>query len=130
MMPRSHPKLTREDLQAAIIDASRCVASRRHMLEPIPPPMGTRPPSFGSLFYQRCVQCGTIAYDKVSRITGERIAPRQYDKPVWYEQALAERHDSAWWRATYWETLGPDYFLDAEPSSKVTDIKRRRQKAS
>lgn len=128
-MPK-HPRLTGEALQEAIIEASRCVASRRHMLEPIPPPLDAVRPSFGSLFYQRCVQCGTIVYDKVSRITGERISPRQYIKPIWYEQALAERHDSAWWRATYWETLGPDFFLDGITTSKVTPIKQRRRNVS
>ena len=126
-MPRSHPKLSADDLQAAIIDASRCVAARRHMLEPIPAPMGAPRPTFGSLFVQRCVQCGTVRYDKVSRIDGRRIAQPTYDKPPWYEQALAEGHDPAWWRATYWDTLGPEYFLDAQPSAKVTDIKRRRK---
>lgn len=123
-------------MQQAIIEASRCVASRRHMLEPIPPPPGTPRPAFGSLFVQRCVQCGTLRYDKVSRITGERISAPTYDKPPWYEQALEEGHDPAWWRATYWETLGMDYFLDAEPSSqpaqksaaKVSPIRKQAQR--
>ena len=123
MARRRHPRLTPEALQEAILEASRCVASRRHMLEPIPAPPETPKPQFGSLFVQRCVQCGTLAYDKVSRISGERISPRTYDKPTWYEQALAERHDPAWWRATYWETLGPEYFLDADRAPKKRTAK-------
>jgi hypothetical protein len=130
-MPNSrHPKLLGEDLQHAIIEASRCVASRRHMLEPIQAPPNTPRPQFGSIFVQRCFVCGTLAYDHVSRIDGRRIGQRTYDKPVWYQAALDERHDGDWWRATYWDTLGKDFFLDAEPASKVTPIKQRRRRAS
>jgi hypothetical protein len=127
MAGKKHPRLTDEALQEAIIEASRCVASRRHMLEPIPPPPETPRPEFGQMFVQRCVQCGTLTYDKVSRISGERLAPRQYEKPVWYVQALAEGQDAAWWRATYWDTLGSEYFL--EPERNVTPI-RGKQRAS
>jgi hypothetical protein len=73
------------------------------------------------------VQCGTLAYDKVSRITGQRLAPRTYDKPPWYTQALEEKHDLSWWRATYWDTLDPSYFLG--PEREPTPI-RGRKKAS
>ncbi len=125
-MPTSHPKLTREALQEAIVEAARCVSSRRHVLEPIEPPLGAPRPSFGSYLFQRCLVCGTVTRDKVSRITGQRISPRIYDKPAWYEAALAERHDGDWWRATYWETLDVSFFLDAEHTTKVTPIKRRK----
>jgi hypothetical protein len=125
-MPR-HPRLTKAALQEAIIEASRCVSSRRHVLEPIEPPPDTRRPEFGSLLFQRCLICGTLAWDKVSRLTGERISNRQYDRPYWYEQALEQGHDPAWWRATYWDTLGNEFFL--EPEQKVTPI-RKRKKAS
>ena len=127
-MPRRHPRLTTEALQDAILEASRCVASRRHMLEPIAPPLGTPRPEFGSILVQRCVYCGTLRYDKVSRLTGERISPPTYDKPPWYDQALEERHDTAWWRATWFDTLGADFFLDAEHIGSETARARVVQK--
>ena len=97
------------------------------MLEPIPVPPDAPRPSFGALMVSRCVQCGTVRYDKVSRLSGQRIASPEYDHPAAYRAALDERHDGNWWRATYWETLGPEYFLEPEV---VTPIRRRRGQAS
>ena len=118
----SHPTLLGEALQQAIVDAARCISARRHMLEPIPIPPDAPRPTFGALMASRCVQCGTLRYDKVSRLTGQRLAAPEYDHPAAYRAALDERHDGNWWRATYWETLGPEFFLEPEV---VVPLKRR-----
>jgi hypothetical protein len=120
---RSHPKLTKEALAEAITEAARCCGARRHTLEPIPPPLGAPRPKLGSLLCQRCVHCGTLRYDTVSRLTGE-ILSTKYDRPFWYEQALEERHIPAWWRATFWDTLSPEFFLDAEHIQTESDRAR------
>jgi hypothetical protein len=125
-----HPRLTGEALEEAVIEASRCVASRRHMLEPIDPPPGAPRPTFGSLLAQRCLHCGTVRYDKVSRLTGQVLAPPTYDRAPWYEDALLRGReqgaDPAWWRARYWETLDASMFLEPEV---VVPLKRRAKKA-
>jgi hypothetical protein len=128
-MPNSHPKLTAEDRQRAAVDASRCVSSHRHRLDPIPMPPGAPRPTFGALLAERCDTCGTIRYAHVSRLSGELIGPYRYDRPEWYQAALSDKHDTMWWRATYWDTLDSEYFLNAEPetTATVTSIKRRRR---
>lgn len=118
----SHPTLTGEALQQAIIDASRCISARRHMLEPIPIPLGAPRPTFGALMASRCTQCGTVRYDKVNRFTGRRLAAPEYDHPAAYRAALDEKQDGDWWRATYWGTLNEEFFLEPEV---VVPLKRR-----
>ena len=80
-MPNSHPHLTGDDRQRAIVDAARCRASRKHRLDPIPPPLGAPRPEFGAFLAERCEVCGTIRYAHVSRITGELLGPYRYDHP-------------------------------------------------
>jgi len=127
-MPNSHPTLTGDDLENAIIDAARCRAGRRHRLDPIPLPVGAPRPTFGSFLAERCELCGTVRYAHISRITGQLLGPYRYDHPSWYEAALGERQDPQWWRATYWSTLDSSLFADAQP---VTDIKKNsRRRAS
>jgi hypothetical protein len=130
-MPNSQPRLTGDALQEAVFEAARCRAGRRHRLDPIPLPVGAPRPSFGSFLAERCELCGTVRYAHVSRITGQLLGAYRYDHPSWYEDALGERQDPDWWRATYWSTLDPSLFVDAQSAAKVTDIKKqRRRKAS
>ena len=64
---------------------------------------GDRRPEFGTLTCLRCVRCGTLRYDKFSRVTGERLAPPNYVWPDGYRDA--DRHDSSWWRQQWAENL-------------------------
>jgi hypothetical protein len=123
----SHPHLTDQALDAAIIDAAECKASRRHRFDPVGPVPGQPRPQFGSLITYRCERCGTLRFDKVSRLTGERIAPPHYYSPEWYLAADADRNDTAWWRAVYYGTLEPSLFLESEPSNvQAINDKRKR----
>lgn len=124
-MTRRHPYLSGDDLQRAVSDAARCRSSRHHRFDPIPAPPGTPRPTFGELMVLRCDTCGTLAYDKVSQLTGQRIAPRVYDHPSWYADALTEKHDSDWWRATWFATLDPEYFV--KPETVVRPLRRKRR---
>lgn len=134
-MAGNHPRLSQQDLEAAIIEAARCAGSRRHTLEPIPTPVGAPRPTFGSLLAQRCVHCGTVRYDKVSRLTGQTLSTPVYDRPPWYEQALEQRQEPSWWRARFWDTLGPEFFLDSAVAAAAPAVadevatKRRRRRA-
>jgi hypothetical protein len=88
------------------------------MLEPISMPVDAPRPTFGQMIAQRCDHCGTVRYDKISRLTGVVLAPPTYDKTPWYEEALRygreQGADSAWWRARYWDTLDASLFVDAD----------------
>ena len=118
-MTKSHPVLTGAALTDAIADAARCRASGRHRLDPIPPPIGAPRPSFGSLLAERCDLCGTLRYAVVSRLTGDRLTSYTYDHPDTYRVALDAGYDPAQWRATYWDSVDPSFFLDAEPGGHV-----------
>jgi len=118
-MPK-HPNLSREAQREAAESFARC-RSLRHGWEPIGG--GQRKPQFGDLVTYRCVFCGGLRYDKVSRLTGQRIASPQYDMPPGYR--ASEKHDSNWWRATYLETIS-DLLVGADDN--VTPI--RKGKAS
>lgn len=119
-----HPRLEGEAYEQAIMDAARCRAARSHRMDPIPPVPGAPRPRFGSLITYRCDLCGTIRFDVVSRLTGE-VLYRTYDQPDWYAQANNDRHEPGWWRATWFSTLGPDYFLDAEEPHAPTRGRKR-----
>jgi hypothetical protein len=73
----------------------------RHSWDAIP--TGERRPKFGTLVTLRCTRCGTLRYDKFSRITGERISTPQYVHPDGYRDA--DRHPMSWWRASWAETV-------------------------
>lgn len=73
---------------------------------------GDRRPIFGELVCLRCVRCGTLRYDKFSRITGERLGSPNYVWPDGYRDA--ESHDMAWWRREWADTVS-DRIVRAEP---------------
>lgn len=125
-MPPINPNLTGEDLDQAIADAARCKGMRYHRFDPIDTPTWKEAPSFGSLITYRCETCGTLRFDKVSRLTGERISTPQYVQPQWYRDALVSTrgHDAAWWRARFYDGLDPDLF--AENEQIVVPLKRRK----
>lgn len=124
MAAPKHPHLTGDAFTSAIREAARCRAQRSHVMDPIPSD-GSRRPRFGSLITFRCLRCGTLRYDVVSRLTGE-IMSRSYDAPAWYTAANEDKHDPAWWRAVWFDTLDPSLFLDAEDEVAA----RRRRKAA
>lgn len=64
---------------------------------------GDRRPVFGTLVCLRCVRCGTLRYDRYSRLTGERLESPSYVWPDGYRDS--ERHNSAWWRAAWAEKV-------------------------
>jgi hypothetical protein len=72
----------------------------RHAWDPIAP--GDRRPLFGTLATLRCDRCGTIRYDKFSRITGDRLGNPQYVYPDGYR---GEPHPMSWWRASWAERM-------------------------
>jgi len=117
-MALKHPNLTNEQLDEAVESFARC-RTLRHAWEPIGG--GQRKPAFGELVTYRCVFCGGLRYDKVSRLTGQRIATPQYDMPPGYRQV--GKHDSNWWRATYLETIAP---LVVTAESNVTPIGKKQ----
>jgi hypothetical protein len=122
-MLNSHPKLTGDALEQAVVDAALCRGTRSHRMDPIPAPPGTPRPYFGTIIVYRCEVCGTLRYDRVNRYTAE-VYSRSYDHPEWYQAALAEKHEPMWWRALFYKNLPDEVFLDATP---VTDIKSRRR---
>ena len=102
-------------------DFVRC-RTLKHAWDPIG--AGERSPLFGTLVCLRCVFCGTLRYDKISRITGERIAAPSYDWPEGYRDA--ERHNAAWWRQQWAENVyGQGLSVDAEDEL----VTRRRKRA-
>lgn len=116
-MPK-HPNLTRAAINEMNSDFIRC-RSLRHAWDPIGG--GERRPLFGDLVTLRCIFCGTLRYDKFSRITGARLAKPQYDYPPGYRDA--ESHNADWWRAAWAETI-TDKLVGADHN--VTPIKRRK----
>jgi hypothetical protein len=62
----------------------------------------TRPPAFGAAIDLRCENCATVRRDIISRISGVLIT-RYYVYPDDYHDY--ERHDKAWWRAAFAESL-------------------------
>lgn len=61
-----------------------------------------RAPAFGSAMDLRCENCATVRRDIVSRVSGMLIT-RYYIYPEGYKDY--ERHDKAWWRASFIESL-------------------------
>jgi hypothetical protein len=93
----------------------------RHSWDPIG--SGDRRPEFGSLLCLRCERCGTLRYDRFSRITGERIGNPQYIYPDAYRDT--EGHDMNWWRQNMAEFLWTDGFsVDADD----VGVRRRRRR--
>ena len=86
---------------------------------------GDRVPEFGSLMCLRCVRCGTLRYDRFSRLTGQRIGRPQYVYPDFYRDT--EGHDPDWWRQAMAEIIYGEGLL-AEP--EVVVPLRRRKSAS
>ena len=64
---------------------------------------GDRRPEFGTMTCLRCIRCGTLRYDRYSRITGERLGPPAYVWPDGYR--VSELHDMAWWRHQWAEDV-------------------------
>lgn len=114
-----HPTLTGDALNDAIAEAARCRASGRHRLDPIPPPIGSPRPEFGSLLAERCELCGTVRYAIVSRLTGDRLTSYRYDHTPTYRAALDAGYEPTQWRAEYWSAIPPEMFLDAERGGHV-----------
>jgi hypothetical protein len=95
------------------IEAFITCRTLRHAWDPIG--AGDRRPTFGSLVCLRCVRCGTLRYDRFSRLTGERIKSAQYVYPAGYQ---GEKHPHAWWRATWAEHIYDlGLTVDAEESA-------------
>ena len=115
-MAPKHPNLSREQRNEAGEAYARC-RTLRHAWEPIGG--GQRKPLFGDLITYRCIFCGGLRYDKVSRITGDRLGPPQYDMPPGYKDV--GKHNSAWWRAAYLETV-TDMLINA--NDNVTPIRK------
>src|SRR3982750_2936416 len=128
-MPNSHPILTGDALEEAIIDAALCRGTRHHRMDPIPPPPETPRPMFGTMIVNRCQVCGTLRFDHVSTLTGE-IYGRKYDHPGWYRSALDEKHEPRWWRALFYGHLPAEVKLEVEPTASVTSMRGRRKRAS
>ena len=59
-------------------------------------------PSFGTAVSLRCTSCATWRHDIFSRLSGELIQ-RWYDYSDHYRDV--EKHDKAWWRSSWAETL-------------------------
>lgn len=129
MAARRHPRLVEDAFAKAIVDAARCRGTRAHRMDPIPSPQGAPRPLYGSLITFRCELCGTLRFDVVQRNNG-RLMSRSYDYPDWYEQANDDRQDPAWWRTRYWDTLGDEYFLEAEPVTQIATKRAARKRAS
>lgn len=110
-MPK-HPNLGPEAINEMNADFIRC-RTLRHAWEPIGG--GQRKPAFGDLVTLRCIFCGSLRYDKFSRITGARIAKPQYDHAPGYREV--GKHDGDWWRAAWAETI-TDLLVQPEPESK------------
>jgi hypothetical protein len=123
-MAKHHPHLNDEQFDAAVRNAARCKAMRSHRFDPIGPVGGAPRPQFGVLVTLRCETCGTIRFDVVSRVTGERLSSPTYDHPDWYLAAGTERHDTAWWRAQWYSTLD-DNLLEA--TDELTPRRRRKR---
>ena len=95
-----------------IVEAFIICRTLRHAWDPIG--AGERRPEFGSLVCLRCERCGTLRYDKFSRLTGERLSTPQYVHPDGYRDA--DRHPMNWWRAAWAENVYDNGLLvDAEP---------------
>lgn len=85
---------------------------------------GDRRPEFGTMVCLRCVRCGTLRYDRYSRLTGERLGAPAYVWPEGYRDA--EGHDAAWWRAAWAETVHAAG-LDIEPEDDQPRTKKGRR---
>lgn len=96
----------------------------RHAWDPIG--AGDRRPEFGALVCLRCIRCGTLRYDKFSRVSGERIGNPQYVHPDGYRDA--EGHDMSWWRAT-WAAEVVDDQLVMEPEVPIRKRAAARKRA-
>jgi hypothetical protein len=104
-------------------DFVRC-RTLKHAWDPIG--RGDRRPEWGTMVCLRCVFCGTLRYDRYSRLTGERLGPPAYVWPDGYRDA--ELHDSAWWRRQWAENIH-DRGLDIEPEV-VHPAKRKRARSA
>jgi hypothetical protein len=105
-------------------DAITCHALR-HSWDPIG--SGDRIPEFGALLCLRCVRCGTLRYDRFSRLTGQRIGTPQYVYPDVYRDT--EGHDMDWWRQAMGEVFyAQGLIVDAE--DEVGTKRRRARKAA
>ena len=82
----------------ARMEYQRCHAIG-HRWESIPV---THPPAFGAAIDLRCENCATVRRDIISRVSGILIT-RYYVYPDAYHDY--ERHDKAWWRASFAESL-------------------------
>jgi hypothetical protein len=109
---RVNKYLTDRKLGETTNDFIRC-RTLRHAWDAIG--SGDRRPIFGELVCLRCVFCGTLRYDKFSRLTGERISAPSYVWPDGYRDA--ESHDAAWWRRQWADTVS-DYLVEPEPVPK------------
>ena len=89
----------------------------------------TRPPAFGSAIDLRCENCTTIRRDIFSRISGVLIT-RYYVYPQDYRDY--ERHDKAWWRASFAEALqqaAREYINAVNEAARPKDPKEGRREA-
>lgn len=77
---------------------------------------GERIPEFGSLLCLRCTRCGTLRYDRFSRLTGERIGTPSYVYPDSYRDT--EGHDMDWWRQNMGEILYANGLVVDAPEEK------------
>jgi hypothetical protein len=85
---------------------------------------GDRIPEFGSLVCLRCTRCGTLRYDRFSRLTGERISKPDYVYRDEYRDT--EGHDTNWWR----QAMGEIFYgrgLVVDGADEVSKRRRRRR---
>jgi hypothetical protein len=113
---RPATKRARKAVAAHVHEHNTFLACRtlRHSWDVIPIPVGGRVPDFGTLVCLRCVRCGTLRYDKFSRLTGERIANPSYVWPDGYRIQGGKRRSHAYWRAAWADTVSDRFLRDAE----------------
>lgn len=87
---------------------------------------GDRKPEFGTMVCLRCIRCGTLRYDRYSRISGERLSKPAYVWPDGYRDA--DGHAQSWWRAAWAENIH-ERGLDIEPDVVVPITRKRRAKS-
>ena len=91
---------------------TQCRGPIRHRWEAIGPIVGRqRRTSFGTEATFRCEVCGTVKIYLLSRLTGDVISSPQYIHPDGYK---TDRHDSAYWRATWMDSVENDLLFNRE----------------
>lgn len=91
----------------------------------------THPPAFGAAMDLRCENCATVRRDIISRISGVLIT-RYYVYPDAYHDY--ERHDKAWWRSSFVESLeraAREYInaINEQTTLQGIDLKRAARQA-